>query len=148
MAHAAAMAPPAALVLNGTLAVDNSPHAAVATMNPDGSTTTSLPIAGRLGSLGEFRGVWNETVDPYGEITGLDVLRLHSPKGNLAVAFDNETPGLAHPAARGAVSHEQSQRLFSGTGAYARASETGSVVMTSNRAGTVVQSLTLHTRGS
>jgi hypothetical protein len=148
MAHPAPAAVAAPMVLDGTLAVDNNPNASMSTSNPDGSTTTSLPVAGRLGALGEFRGVWNETVDPYGDITGLDVLRLHDPKGNLIIAFNNETPGPAQRAARGEVAHEQTQRVYSGSGAYARASETGSIELITNPAQTLVVSLALHTRGS
>ncbi len=43
------------LVLNGTLAVDNSLSSSID--NPDGSTTTSTPLAGNLSSLGKVEGV-------------------------------------------------------------------------------------------
>jgi hypothetical protein len=136
------------IVLSGTVAVDNNTNAAVTTMNPDGSETRSLPIAGRLGTLGKFRGVWNETVDAYGFINGPDVLRLHDSEGTMIIVFNDATPGATHAAAHGSIETEQTQKLYSGTGAYARSSEIGSIDLVSNRAQTQVVSLVLHTQNS
>ena len=116
--------------------------------NADGTTTVSVPVSGLLGPLGEVRGVWNETVDTFGDITGIDVLRLRNPKGTLIVAFDNETPGKPQSAGKGTVFVEDAQRLYASTGAYAGSTETGSVEIISNAAQTVVKGLTLHTRGT
>ena len=134
------------LVLNGTLAVDSK--AASTAENSDGTWTTSIPVAGQLGGLGEVRGVWNETVDSFGDVSGLDALRLRDPEGTLIVAFDNQTPGRPRPAAHHTVSVEAAQHVYAGTGAYARASETGSIEILSNAARTVVENLTLHSRGT
>ena len=136
----------APVVLDGTLAVND--RAASMIENADGTSTVSVPVSGPLGPLGEVRGVWNETVDTFGDITGLDALRLRNAKGTLVVAFDNETPGKPQPGAKGTVFVEDLQRVFSGTGAYARATETGSIEIVSNAARTVVKDLSLHTRGT
>jgi len=49
---------------------------------------------------------------------------------------------------RGAVSYEHPQRIYGGTGAYARASESGSIELTTNAARTEVVSMTLHTQNT
>ena len=78
------------VVLNGTLNVDNNPNATTTTTNDDGSMTTSVPVAGQLGALGQVRGIWNETVDSFGDYEGPDTLILHDAKGAFVVAFNNE----------------------------------------------------------
>ena len=61
VAHAArAAAPP--FVLNGTLTVDNNPDASSTIRNAEGFMTTSVPVAGQLGTLGQVHGIWEETV--------------------------------------------------------------------------------------
>jgi hypothetical protein len=145
-AHPAPAVAAAPLVLDGTLAVDNG--AASTTTNMDGSSTTSIPVAGQLGALGEVRGVWNESVDAFGDYQGPDELRLHDAQGTLLIAFNDRNPGPARPAAHGAVYHEQTQRLYQGTGAYAGASEVGSIELITNPSRKSVVSLTLHTRST
>jgi hypothetical protein len=144
--HKATAAPTVPLVLDGTLAVNNNTNAALTTMNVDGTTTTSLPVSGRLGDLGAVHGVWNQTVDTYGDITGLDALRLHDSKGTFIIAFDNEQPGPAHPMGHGGIYYEVAQKLYDGTGAYAGASEIGTIKLVTNSAPAVVYSMTLHSR--
>lgn len=134
------------VVLNGTLAVNNK--ASSTTGNADGSYTISIPVSGALGGLGAVRGVWSETVDMFGDTTGLDVIRLRNAQGTILIGFDNQAPGKPRPAGRGTVFIEDAQRIYSGTGPYAHASETGSIEVTSNAAQTVVQGLTLHTKGT
>jgi hypothetical protein len=142
-ATAAAVTP---LVLDGTLSVDN--NAAVSITNPDGSTTTSTPVAGRFGTLGELRGVWNETVDEYGDSEGMDVLRLAGSKGTIIVEFDTDAAGPARPAGHDAVYYQEPQRIYSGTGAYARTSEAGTIQVYTNSGRSEIESMTLHTRGT
>jgi len=142
-AHAAAAAVAAPLVLNGTLTVDNS--AATTTMNANSTSTTSTPVVGQLGSLGKVRGVWNETADAFGNHTGLDTLRLHDAKGGLIIIFDNETSVNARPYAHGDVYYQHGQRLYDATGAYAGATESGSIDLITNKAKTHVVSLALDT---
>ncbi len=51
VAHAArAAAPP--FILNGTLTLDNNPDASSTIRNAEGFMTTSVPVAGQLGTLG------------------------------------------------------------------------------------------------
>jgi hypothetical protein len=139
---AAAVATP--LVLSGTLAVNN--NAASTTMNPDGSSTTSIPVAGKLGALGEVRGVWNETVDSFGNISGPDTLRLHDPKGTLVIAISAQNSGRARLVGHGAVAYQRAQRFYGGTGAYAHGSESGSVELITNDAKSHVVSLVFDTQ--
>jgi hypothetical protein len=146
VAHAVPAVAAAPLVLNGSLAVDNNANAASTTMNTDGSTTTSVPVAGRLGAWGEVRGVWNKTVDAFGAPTGLDTLRLHNSKGAFIVAFNGQQPVRAQPTAHRAVYYQHPQRLNLGTGAYVGASESGTIKLITDPARTVVQSMTLASR--
>jgi hypothetical protein len=136
------------VVLDGTLRVDANANAATTTMNVDGSTTTSTPVAGRLGSIGAVRGVWNNNVDELGSPTGLDALRLHNAKGTFVIAIDNASQPPAHPAGHGDVYYVYPQRLYVGTGSYAGATESGTVDVTTNSSDTVVVSMTLHSRST
>ncbi|MGZ3413134.1 MAG: hypothetical protein ACXWNX_04910, partial [Isosphaeraceae bacterium] len=120
------------VVLNGTLTVDNNPNATTTTTNEDGSITTSVPVAGQLGALGEVHGIWDETVDSFGDYEGPDTPTLHDSKGTFAIAFNNENSPRADVKVRGAVSYEHPQIIYGGTGAYARASESGSIELTTN----------------
>jgi hypothetical protein len=141
--HAAAVTP---LVLDGSVSVDNT--AAESITNPDGSTTTSTPVVGHFGTLGELRGVWNETVDEYGDSEGLDVLRLANSKGGIIVEFDTQDSGPAHSAGHGAIYYQDPQRLYSGTGAFARTSESGMIQVYTNSGRSEIESMILHTRNS
>jgi len=147
VAHAAR---PAAtpVVLNGTLTVDNNPNATTTTMNEDGSMTTSVPVAGHLGALGQVHGIWDETVDSFGDYEGPDTLTLHDSNGALAVAFNNASSPRADVKMRGAVSYEHPQMVYGGNGAYARASESGTIELTTNAARTEIVSMTLHTQNT
>jgi hypothetical protein len=138
--------PPTVLVLDGTLAVDN--NAATATENANGTQLTSTPVAGKLGTLGTVRGVWNETVDVNGNTTGLDTLRLRDAKGTLLIAFNNTNPGAQFRNSRGQPYYEDAQRLDVATGSYANTSETGTIELTTNSSATLVDGLTLHTKTS
>ncbi len=146
LAHAArAAAVP--LVVTGTLTVDNNPDDISSTTNIDGSTTTSVPVAGQLGALGKVRGVWNESVDEFGDYDGPDTLILHNAKGSFGVAF-NDSPTSkpsSHAKTGGAITYEHAQQVLGGNGAYARATESGSIEVTTNAARTKVASLTLQT---
>jgi hypothetical protein len=142
VAHAAA----APLVLNGTLTVDNNPDVSSTTMNVDGSMTTSVPVAGQLGALGQVHGVWRETVDAYGDYEGPDELILHGAKGSFGVGFNDAHSKPAHAKVRGAITYEHAQRVLGGAGAYAKESESGSIELTTNAARTHIVSLTLRSR--
>ena len=138
----------APLVLNGTLTVDNRPDASSTAMNADSSTTTSVPVAGQLGALGQVRGFWNQTTDTYGDLENPDTLRLRSSKGTFTVAFNNVVPSASPAKGRGALSYEHVQRAIGGSGAYVGESELGMIRVTSNAARTQVDSLTLYTQNT
>ena len=136
----------APLVLSGTLTVDNK--AGTSMTNLDGSTTNMVPVAGRLGALGEVRGVWNESLDSFGDYEGPDIIQLHAAKGTFTITFSNATPGPTHTTAAGAVYYQHSQRAGLGTGVFKSESETGSIQLVLNHAKTVVQSMVLDTTGT
>ena len=146
VAHAAR---PAAtpVVLNGTLTVDNNPNATTTTTNEDGSMTTSVPVAGQLGALGQIHGIWDETVDSFGDYEGPDTLTLHASNGTFAVAFNNENSPRAGVKVGSAISYKHTQIVLGGDGAYARASESGTIEFT-NAARTEIVSMTLHTQNT
>lgn len=141
VAHTAPASVP--LVLDGTLTVDSK--AASSSTNPDGSTTTTVPVAGRLGALGEVRGLWYENADAFGDSSGPDTITLRNSKGAFGVAFNDQSSVQAHPIGNGAVSYEHAQRVLGGAGAYAHASESGSIELVTNKAKTQVVSLELNT---
>jgi hypothetical protein len=143
-AHAVVAAP---LNLNGTLLVDNNPNATTSTTNPDGSTTVAVEVTGQLGAAGAVQGFWTETYDSMGDNAGVDVLRLHNAKGSLILEFNVANPGRAMPAGRGAVFHEYAQKLFDATGAFAGTTEGGSIELITNRAQSIIATLSLHTKG-
>ncbi len=134
------------LVLNGTLTVNN--RGTTTSMDEQGDTTTSTPVAGQLGTLGEVRGVWNESADSEGDYEGPDTLRLHNAKGSFTVAFNADNPGQLHRSAGGAVYYQHPQLVSGGTRAYARVKESGSIDLTTNTARTVVQTMTISTQSS
>jgi len=146
--HTTPMEVASPLVLDGNLSVNNSPAVALSTANADGGSTTSLPVSGRLGTLGTVRGFWSETTDSMGDIEGLDTLRLRASKGMFIIAFNNETTGQPHHGPHGSVSYQQAQVFYQGTGAYAHASERGTLDLTTNPAKTEVVSISLESKTS
>jgi hypothetical protein len=131
------------VVVDGTLAVNNS--AAISSSNPDGSTTTSTPVSGHLGALGKVRGLWNQTVDEFGDVDGPNVLRLVVPKGGLIITFNTLTAVKAHPTGHGTVYYPRAQEVLEGTGAYAGATESGMIDLTTNHSKSEITSLVLTT---
>jgi hypothetical protein len=142
--HATPVAVTGPLLLSGTLAVDN--NAASQTTNPDGSTTTTTPVAGKLGTIGRVRGVWNETTDQFGDVEGLDALRLRLPKGKVVLEFNNESPGPAQRAGHGVIYDEEAQRLGAAAGAYIGSTETGSIDLYPNSGRSEIVTLALHSK--
>ena len=135
-------------MLNGSLTVDNNPDAATSTTNVDGSTTTSLPVAGELSGLGRVRGIWNETLDEFGDYEGPDTLILRAAKGAFGVAFNNQNSTPATAKTHAPLTFDHSQKVLGGSGAYARAKKSGTIAVTTNAAQTEVVSLTLQTRNT
>jgi hypothetical protein len=142
-AHIAPALAAVPLVLDGTLTVNNK--GASVTTNGDGSSTTSTPVAGVLAGLGQVRGIWNESVDSFGQYQGPDTILLHDPQGTFVIAFNTAKLGKARRTAQGDVFHQLAQHVYDGTGAYARASESGTLEMNTNTAGKVIVSMTLNT---
>ena len=147
-AHVTAVHPAAAVaatpvVLTGTLSVNKND--AVTNDNVDGSTTTSVPVSGRLGTLGKVQGVWYENADQFGDYMGPDTIELvtHSPKGALTVAFNNQNAGPLHLIGHSTGYYQHAQRLEGGTGAFAKASENGSIEVMVSSTKKTVESLEL-----
>ena len=139
--HTMPMIAAAPVVLDGTLTVDN--QGATSSNNADGSSTSSTPVAGHLAALGKVRGVWNESQDAFGDSTGVDVLRLHNSKGSIIITFNTLNTVKAEPAAHGALYYSRAQKLYSGTGAYAGATESGMINLTTNHGRNQIVSLTI-----
>jgi hypothetical protein len=131
----------APLVLDGTLVV-NSKAAQVLT-DDLGDQTTASPVSGVLGGLGRVRGTWDESVDQYGEYLDPDTIQLQNSRGSFVLAFDATTTGQGQQTAQGMVYNGAPQQLEDGTGAYAKASESGFIQMNAKPRGTVVASLTV-----
>jgi hypothetical protein len=145
-AHTAPAAVGTPLMLDGTLAVDNS--AAIETPTSDGGSSTTTPVTGRVGTLGKVHGVWNETVDAYGDVTGLDALRLRNATGTIVIEFDNQDAGTVHRATHGTVYYQESQRIGATAGGYSGSTESGSIELYLNSGRSNIDSLVLHTRAS
>jgi hypothetical protein len=146
VAHAKHASVATPLALNGTLTINN--RGTTVSMDEQGDTTTSIPVAGQLGTLGEVRGIWHESSDSEGDYVGPDTLQLHNSKGSFNVAFNADNPGQLHRVAGGAVYYQHPQHVSGGTRAYARVKESGSIDLTTNAARTVVESMTLSTQSS
>src|SRR5262249_11489307 len=116
--------------------------------NDDGSLTTSTPVTGVLGALGKVRGVWNESTDAYGEYSGPDTLQLRNSQGAIVVTFSTANLGKAHRTAQGAVFKPLPQRVVAGSGAYARATESGTIQMGTDPSHKAVETMTLASRNT
>ena len=136
---------PGSLVLNGTLHVSYGPQESSLTTNPNESLTRTVAVAGHLGSLGRVRGTWSESVDMYGNYDGPDKLVVGNSKGAIVITFFNRNPWWASIRRRRPVSYEHTQQILAGSKAYAGASETGTIVLTTKPWRTRVFTLTLHT---
>jgi hypothetical protein len=149
-AHVAVHSKPAvattALVFNGTLRVDN--NAATMSEDDEGDTTTSTPVSGQLGPLGQVRGIWNTSDDEYGDYLGPDTLQLRTAKGTFVVAFSEQNTDSASHLHGGATDTVDPQLGSVGTGAYAHERESGTIGLTSNSARNEIVSLTLTTTGT
>jgi hypothetical protein len=129
------------IVLNGTLTVDNK--AASTSMDVEGDTTTSIPVAGQLGALDEVHGNRQETVDSLGDYMGPDTIQLRNSCGTFVIQFNEQRIKAVHHLAGGGVEHVDPQIGSQGTGAYAGARESGTIELAGNAAHTQIESLTL-----
>jgi hypothetical protein len=131
------------LVFEGTLAVDRKD--ASSTMDMYGDTYRTTPVSGMLVGVGKVKGAWQEEADYYGDLTGTDTIQLKGQKGSFTVTFDPSRLGKEHPVTGGQAFAAIPQKVRGGSGAYAGASEDGSIVVTTNAAKTAVESMTLGT---
>jgi len=138
-------APAAQLMLDGTLTVDNRAAVMVADTNVDGGSTTATPVSGQFATLGTVRGVWDESIDAYGDYVGPDTITLRSPKGTIVIAFSEQSLLHTHTVAHGSANYEYPQREISGAGAYAHSSEKGTIELTTSNARTSIVSMQLQT---
>ena len=99
-------------------------------------------------ALGEVRGVWDNSVDSYGDYMGPDTLYLHDAKGTFILTFNDENAAGGHPLGHGAVDFVHTQRLYQGKGAYASATESGTIQLDTNNAKSLIVSLTLESQNS
>jgi len=148
-AHAVAHAQPkiarTALVLTGTLTVDN--NAATTSEDDEEDVMTSTPVAGQLGALGEVHGMWSAASDEYGDYIGPDSLQLRTASGSFVVQFSEQKTNAVHHLAGGAIDSVHPQLASDGTGAYARTMEKGTIGLTTNSARTIVDSIALTSQG-
>jgi hypothetical protein len=146
---AVAHATPAAagpIVVNGTLTVDNK--GATMTTNVDGSSTSVVPVSGQIGALGTVHGAWDNTIDAYGDYVGPDTLFLHNSKGNILLTFNDQIAGGGHALDHGVMTYMHTQRLYRGSGAYAGASESGTIGLATNKARSLIVSMTLESQNT
>ena len=141
-AHPAAAAVSVPVTLNGTLTLDSK--ATSTSMDAQSDMTTTIPVAGTLGALGQVHGVWNESVDANGNYLGPDTLQLHGARGG-GRRVQQRGPRESPP-------DRDRDRLFRAQpegrrrhGAYARATESGTIDVNMNAAKSHVVSLTLNT---
>jgi hypothetical protein len=144
-AHPAAVAKPdTPIVLTGTLDVNLNEASNVE--NDDSSETTTVPVVGRLGSLGKVTGIWSHTLDQYGDYEGPDTLVLKSSlrKGSFTINFDDNNTGLtAQSVGKNVSDYQHAQKLASGTGSFAKVSENGSIELMLNTDQDTYKSLVL-----
>ena len=132
------------LVLDGTLAVDNK-AATTTSVSGFGGETISSPVSGVLNGLGKVHGQWNEEIGSFATALGPNSLVLQNKQGSFIVKFGAVHRNQAHKTATGAVIDPIAQAVASGTGAYAKAKESGTITLTTNKALSLVGSMTLHT---
>jgi hypothetical protein len=128
------------LVLSGTLNVNNK--ATMSSMDEQGDTTTTTPVAGQLVGLGEVRGTWTTGSDEYGDYMGPDTLELHDSKGTFLVAFSEQNTSSVERLPGGAQESIHPEITSGGTRAYVHAKGGGSIAMTTNAARKVVETMT------
>jgi hypothetical protein len=142
-AHHKQVEPVTPLVLNGTLSVETAKMSEIE--NADGSTTTTLPVSGKLGDLGNFHGTWYETMDQYGDYEGPDTIQLKGVKGAIVIAFSNATTGKAYQSGPKSFYYQHNQILLEGSGAYKRTSESGTIELNTNASKESLTSITIVT---
>ena len=136
------------LVLDGTLRVDYGAKGSSFVTNTNGSKTRSVPVGGVLGSLGRVQGIWQESVDIYGNYDGPDTMYLGNTKGTIIVSFFDLNPPLSNLKPGPSLSFDHAQQVIQGTRAYAGATETGTITLTTGHIRSHFVSLTFSTDNS
>jgi hypothetical protein len=128
------------LSISGTLTVNNKQT--ITTSNYSYEYTTEAPVSGTLVGIGKVRGDWVENTNQTGEMASPDIITLKTPKGGFTIAFSNASSGPAQK--NGAtVYYQHPQKLIAGSGAFAGATESGSIDLNENAKHTEVESITL-----
>jgi hypothetical protein len=140
-AHVKAAVAKVPLVLNGTVNVNNGE--ALSDENLDGGYTTTVPVSGQLGELGQVTGIWYESSDSMGDYLGPDTITLHTSQGAFTIAFNNGSSGPAHRTGPHSVYYQHKLQIEGGTGAYSGDTGSGTIDLNMNAAHTLVQSITL-----
>ena len=124
--------PAVPVAVNGPLTVNVNDSAQ--SQNLDGSYTTSVPVSGTLGTLGKVKGLWETNIDAYGDYLGPDQLLLQTktPKGSFVIDFNNVNKGKPTKVSPTLGFYQHAQHLASGSGAFARTSESGSIELMDN----------------
>jgi hypothetical protein len=128
------------LSISGTLTVNNKQT--VTTSNYDYSYTTQVPVSGTLVGIGKVHGYWVESTDASGDLATPDTISLKSAQGSFTIGFSNSDSAPAHKEG-GTVYYQHAQKLIDGTGAYAGATESGTIDVNENAKQTEVESVTL-----
>lgn len=144
-AHVATVVPPTPVTIDGTLTVNVNDSSQI--QNLDGSWTTTVPVSGTLDGLGKVKGNWQTSIDQFGNYDGPDTIQLSTktPKGSFTIAFNNKNPGKPTKVSPALGFYQHGQQLRSGTGAFAHATEAGSIELMDNLKKGDVTSLVLIT---
>ncbi len=144
-AHPAVHSVPAVIItpvaLNGTLTVDNK--AASSSMDAYGDSTTTIPVSGTISTLGAVKGVWNESEDSTGNYLAPDTLKLRNAQGAIVITFNSAVKSKVHRLTPTTLGYDVAQRLYAGTRAYTKDSESGTLEMITNNAQNAVKNITL-----
>jgi hypothetical protein len=145
-AHVASAVVDTPLMLTGTLDVELKQASTI--QNIDGSETTTVPVEGRLGTLGKITGEWSHSLDYFGNYEGPDrlVLNAKGSKGAFTISFDDNNVGTTSRSIGHGISYFQhSQKITGGSGSFARVSEHGSIELLLNTDKDTYQSISLIT---
>jgi hypothetical protein len=123
---------PVPVNVGGTLTVNVNDSSQ--SQNYDGSWTTTVPVSGTLAGYGKVKGEWATSVDSYGNYEGPDqiILQTKAPKGSFTIDFNNVNSGKPTKVSSTLGFYQHGQHLASGSGAFAHATESGSIELMDN----------------
>ena len=124
--------PPAPVTIDGTLNVNvnNSSQS----QNMDGSWTTTVPVTGTLDGYGKVKGFWETSISSLGTYQGPDeiILQTKTPKGAFTIAFNNVNTTKPTKVSPTEGFFQHGEHLIAGSGAFAHATENGSIELMDN----------------